>query len=214
MHEDDPRNLFAFRTTAKRNHTMLLNRARTMLNRNATQQEFAAFTPRLTQAHTRLVSIHQRYVQIADLGDDEHHAAELYLQTINNQQLTYVRTIATAMANRSGRRQTWNVSNHENATRNRTEPIPPNVPEETPSAQLLSNTFPNQINRQQIQQQDPTLLPMPLVENHDNRNIDLDSINDQTIDRDTLTSNKPESDAAASKKFKIDLEFKLRQKQF
>lgn len=113
MAEDDPRNLFVFRTTAKRNHTTLLNRARTMLNRNATQQELAAFTPSLTQVHTRLVSIHQRYVQLADLGDADQQTAELYLHSINNQQLTCLRTIAVTIANFSGRRLAWNVSDHE-----------------------------------------------------------------------------------------------------
>lgn len=148
MNEDDPRNLFVLRTTAKRTHTTLLNRARAMLSREASHQEFAAFTPRLNQAHTRLVGIHQRYVQLADLSDAEQHTAELYLQAINNQKLTCLRTIAVAMANRSGYRRSWNVSNHDNASRNRTEPIQPNVPGEVPNAPL-NNTAPNQINMEE-----------------------------------------------------------------
>ncbi|XP_032798650.2 LOW QUALITY PROTEIN: uncharacterized protein LOC116935462 [Daphnia magna] len=212
MNEDNPRNLFVLRTPAKRTHTTLLNRARKMLSRNASQQEFAAFRTRLNQAHARLVSIHQRYVQLTDLSDTEQHTAELYLQAINNQQLTCLRTIAVAMANRSERRRSWNVSNHDNASGNRTEPIPPNVTEDVQNAPL-NNTAPNQINYQKNQQHDPTLLPTHLVENQDNQNIDTNSSNGQTNDRGSPTSNKPESDPAAAKKLKFDLEFKLRQKQ-
>ncbi|XP_045030416.1 LOW QUALITY PROTEIN: uncharacterized protein LOC116923885 [Daphnia magna] len=212
MNKDDPRNLFVLKNTAKRTHTTLLNRARTMLSRNASQQEFAAFRTRLKQAHARLVSIHQRYVQLTDLSDTEQHTAELYLQTINNQQLTCLRTIAVAMANRSERRRSWNVSNHDNASGNRTEQISPNVIEDVQNA-LLNNTAPNQINYQENQQHDPTFLPTHLVENHDNQNIDTNSSNGQTNNRGSPTSNKPESDPAAAKKLKFDLEFKLRQKQ-
>ncbi|KAI9550577.1 hypothetical protein GHT06_005700 [Daphnia sinensis] len=161
MNEDDPCNLFVLRTQAKRTHTTLLNRARTMSSRNASQQEFEAFRTRLNQAHARLVSIHQRYVQLADLSDAEQHTAEIYLQSINNQQLTCLRTIAVAMANRSERRRSWNVSNHDNASGNRTEPIPPNLTDDVQDAPL-NNTAPVQINYQEDQQHDPTLLPTHL----------------------------------------------------
>ena len=86
---------------------------------------------KLAQVHSRLVGIHQRYVQLANLDDAEIHNAELYLQAINNQQLICLNFIAFAIANRPSHRQTWEVSNHENATRNRTEPIQQNRPEET-----------------------------------------------------------------------------------
>jgi hypothetical protein len=183
-----------------------------MLNKNAFQQEFAAFTSKLNQVHSRLVSIHQRYAQLTDLSEAEQHTAKLYLQAINNKQRTCLRTIAVVMANRSERRRSLNVSNHDNASRNRTEPIPPNVPRDVPNAPL-KNTVPNQINWQENHQHNPKLLPTPLVENHDNQNVDANSSNGQTNDRGSPTSNKPESDPAAAKKLKFDLEFKLRQKQ-
>ena len=131
MNEDEPRTLFVFRTTAKRNPPMLLKRPMLLSNRNATLEEFEDLRARLAQVHSWLVGIHQRFMQLADLNEAERHNAELYLQAINNQQLICLNFIAFAIANRPSHRQTWEVSNHENATRNRTEPIQQNRPEET-----------------------------------------------------------------------------------
>ncbi|KAI9550515.1 hypothetical protein GHT06_005391 [Daphnia sinensis] len=179
-----------------------------MSSRNACHQEFEAFRTRLNQAHTRLVSIHQRYVQLADLSDAKQHT------------LTCLRTIAVAMANRSERRRSWNLLKKIFDISIRHQRIGSEIQitvrifvQDTLQDAPLNNTAPVQINYQEDQQHDPTLLPTHLVGNHDNQNIDTNSSNGQTNDRGSPTSNKPESDPAAAKKLRFDLEFKLRQKQ-
>ena len=203
MNEANPRALFVFRTTAKRNHTKLIKRARVLSNRNATHEEFRDLRTKLAQVHSRLVGIHQRYVQLADLDDAETRNAELYLQAINNQQLTCLNFIAFAIANKPSRRQTWEVSNHENATRNRTEPIQQNRTEETPVLPLGS-TLPVRVNPQETQQQNNTKLPEPPIEQHTEANNIEENVDCEARDQDF---------SVAVKKRRIDLEFKLKQQQ-
>jgi hypothetical protein len=84
---------------------MLLKRPMLLSNRNATLEEFEDLRARLAQVHSWLVGIHQRFMQLADLNEAERHNAELYLQAINNQQLTCLTFIAFAIANRPGGHQ-------------------------------------------------------------------------------------------------------------
>jgi hypothetical protein len=74
--------LFRLRTTTKRQHTNLVTRVYSMINRRASQAVFAVLSTDLEAALERITAINERYVVAGELDDQERAAAEDYIQSV------------------------------------------------------------------------------------------------------------------------------------
>ena len=78
----DQEALFSLRTTAKRKHTILLNAARDMMLRKSPSAALSAYTPFIEQAFQHLETVHERFVELAQLDPDGQRGAAEYLAEV------------------------------------------------------------------------------------------------------------------------------------
>jgi hypothetical protein len=106
----DRRELFDFRTNAKRTHTRLLNRVASILNESLPKQDLNRVMIKLTTADDRLVGNHRRFVKLSELDEQKQQAADVYLKKFRSMQEGCVTTVVKSSQNRASRQRAWDVS--------------------------------------------------------------------------------------------------------